>query len=131
MGFRSDHRTTLAQLPPCARTCLDLSLANNQPLLPLMDEDVGNDRGSRRPEPFARFVILRFEDPEFLSARRCGEQFLQFLFSLLKRFRRRHGNPLQAALSVWENSHPSSHHGEEGWLRFWNFTTAGAIGKAV
>src|SRR5579864_3498290 len=65
----------------------------NQAVLPLVDQDVGDDRGPTRPHSAPRRGIAR---PQFLkrvAPRRGGEQALEFLFPLPEGLLRRHGSP--------------------------------------
>src|SRR5262249_25618899 len=62
-------------------------------LLPLVDEEVGDDRRPRRPQPPARRPVAGLQRLEFLAARRGGEQGLQLLLPLLEGFWLSHRHP--------------------------------------
>jgi len=65
---------------------------SNQPLLPLVDQDVGDDGRARWSELATRRVIPGREFLEFLPARRGSEQRPQFPLSFLEGMLRSHGS---------------------------------------
>jgi hypothetical protein len=66
----------------------------NQPLPPLVDQDVGDDGRARRSERATRRVIAGREFLELLPARRRSEQRPQFLLSFLEAMLRSHQSSL-------------------------------------
>src|SRR5262245_48762244 len=65
------------------------SIANQTPLS-FVDQDVGDDRGTRRSHPATLCPIPFLQFLENLPPRRVGEQILQFFLPHSKRFRLKH-----------------------------------------
>src|SRR4051794_36996436 len=86
LGTAGRARTPVAQAERATRS------SANQATLPLMDEDVGDDRGTPRSHPAARCLIPGLQFLEFLPTRRVRQQGLQFLLSLGEIFLRSHGS---------------------------------------
>src|SRR5262249_40575817 len=86
--WRIIRRSRLDQ-PPSPSTA-------NQTLVPLVDQDVGDDRRSRWPQPVARFEIPGCQFVQFLPARGGSKEGSQFLLPLLERFLRGHSSSFSA-----------------------------------
>ena len=67
---------------------LHYRLADDETQIPLMDQDVGDDRGVRRPPPAAFGVIARFQLLQLLLAGWRSEKRLQFHLPLLESLRK-------------------------------------------
>src|SRR5438874_4490969 len=87
------HVGLLINRPPGSRGSIPRSSAN-QPLLPLVDQDVGDDGRARRSELATRRMIPGRQFLEFLPARRGSEQRPQFLLSFLEAMLRSHRSSL-------------------------------------
>src|SRR5262245_48939790 len=74
----------------------DCPLTGDEPPLPLVDQEVGDDRRVRRPQPTSR-LIPPVQRLKLLAACRGGQQGLQFFLPLLERFRRGHPRPFRDA----------------------------------
>src|SRR5262245_57204315 len=87
----ADDRTSLPRHRAERRACpWSARSAAKEALLPLVDEDVGDDRGLPRPQPAAGRSIPGLQCVQFLPARWGGEQGLKLLLPLLESFLRQH-----------------------------------------
>src|SRR5262249_28436329 len=68
--------------------------AGDEPLLALVDEEVGDDGRPRRPQFPARRLVPGLQLLKLRPARRGGEQGLQLLLPLLESFFLSHRHPL-------------------------------------
>src|SRR5262249_60583475 len=65
----------------------------NQARFPLVDQDIGDDRRTGRPQPAARLTVAGLQFAKLLTARWGSEQGLQFLLALHERLAGSIGSP--------------------------------------